>query len=270
MPREIEIELHQKQEIELHKRLVGCYYYRYSFAFSRLFQRYWNQELIEMLPVDKTVRVLDLGCGIGLLSADLARNFEFVIGLDISIDMLRRLKLGNNCIKGLVNASGNMLPFLQNTFDVVICRGSLHHIRVLDKTLQEIWRVLRTGGLLVLSEPSNDCVLIRLVRRIMYKISKGFNEEDRGFQTKELRSILTNNNFDILEKKRFGFFSYLFCGFPDHFGLMRYVPFNVKLSAVFKKIDMFLSKMPFVKNQSFHIIVKAKKENRDSVFKELN
>jgi radical SAM superfamily enzyme YgiQ (UPF0313 family)/ubiquinone/menaquinone biosynthesis C-methylase UbiE len=253
---------HQGREIILHKKLAQDYRYRYSFPFSEVFQQYWNDEIMQLLPyAGSDLRVLELGCGTGLFLKELSEKFDSSVGLDISYEMLEGAEDDSGRrIKKLVNADALDLPFGQECFDIVVCRGSLHHVVLLDKALLEIRRVLKKRGLLIFSEPSDDCILIRLARKVMYTASKSFNEEDKAFLTPELRSVLRYNKFKIEELKRFGFLSYLFCGFPDRFPVMCYVPFGRSLCILFKKIDKFLSGLPCVKDQSFHVIVKARKE----------
>ncbi|HDZ77043.1 MAG TPA: class I SAM-dependent methyltransferase, partial [Candidatus Omnitrophica bacterium] len=98
------VNLHQEKEIELHRRLVKHYRYRYGFEFSKLFQRYWNKQIIRMVPTETNIKVLDLGCGSGLLLSELSDKYNFVVGLDLSNEMLKDIKNGFSSIKGLVNA----------------------------------------------------------------------------------------------------------------------------------------------------------------------
>ena len=70
-------------QIELHRALAPRYAYRYSFAFSRLFQEDWHAEMISHVPPGSR-RILDLGCGTGFFLAELERKHPGSVGLDIS------------------------------------------------------------------------------------------------------------------------------------------------------------------------------------------
>lgn len=97
-----------------------------------------------------SLRVLDVGCGGGLLAEEFARLGCDVIGLDQSVPTLaaarehaRRGKLGIDYIEG----SANALPFPDAHFDVVSCCDVLEHVDDPAAVLGEISRVLRPEGM---------------------------------------------------------------------------------------------------------------------------
>ena len=171
---------HQQKQIELHRKLAKEYELRYAPEYSKLFQEYWNNAILKEIPQDKSLKVLDLGCGEGILLGAFGDRYGQIYGLDLSVDMLKSMPRRHQSIKGIVAGNSATLPYLSATFDVVVCRGSLHHNRLLlDSVLKEVHRVLKEGGYLVLSEPSNDSMLVRIVRTIMYKRLDNFDENDR-------------------------------------------------------------------------------------------
>lgn len=248
------------KEIELHKNLSKSYNLRHELGYAKIHQVYWNEEILKRIPQAKNVKILDLGCGTGAFLPDLANNYDFVVGMDLSLDMLKKIETKNQSLKGLVSADGSRLPFSSGAFDIIVCRSSLHHVRKLGQALEEISRILKKDGILVFSEPSNDSLPIRLARKIMYKASSRFDEGDEAFLTEDLLKSLSRQGFTAEESSRFGFLSYLFTGYPDHFPVLKFIPFNEALSRLFVQIDKVLSKLPVIKNQSFHLIVRARKK----------
>ncbi len=99
-------------------------------------------------------RVLEVGCGTGLLTAELARTGAKVYSLDISRDLLKQAK--DKCEdKSIVFfcSSAYELGFRDRSFDHVIGMSVLHHLDM-DRALKEFSRVLKDGGRLAFSEPN--------------------------------------------------------------------------------------------------------------------
>lgn len=75
-------------------------------------------------------RILDAGCGTGLLTSRLSRSFPFVVGLDLSQAMLRRAQGKRTAVQpfSLVRGSALELPFAPGTFDAVTYSLMLHEV----------------------------------------------------------------------------------------------------------------------------------------------
>lgn len=100
-------------------------------------------------------RVLELGCGNGLVSHLLASAGHATVSMDIDADQVRdaaRLLPGRLVLRG----DGTRLPFHAGTFDAVVCSEVIEHIHARTDLLREIRRVLRPGGTLVLTTPGLD------------------------------------------------------------------------------------------------------------------
>lgn len=93
---------------------------------------------------------LDVGCGTGFYAERLAPYFEAVSGVDPASKMLdtarSRLPSGR-FIKGHITS----LPFFDRSFDVVLCARVLSHVDEIELALNETIRVMRPGGLLVIT-----------------------------------------------------------------------------------------------------------------------
>ena len=99
--------------------------------------------------------VLDAGCGTGWFAAGLqrARPDVVVIGLDLSAGMLGRARDAG--ADRLVQGDATMLPLADDSVDVVVGRGVLHHLPDPPAALAEWRRVVRPDGAVVLSsEPT--------------------------------------------------------------------------------------------------------------------
>jgi SAM-dependent methyltransferase len=243
-------------QIELHKALAPRYAYRYSFAFSRLFQEDWHAEMIAHVPAGAT-RILDLGCGTGFFLAELEARHPGAVGLDISHAML---KVSEQYVPGarLVTGDAERLPFRPGTFDVVFCKGSLHHVRDHVRFLENCRAALRPGGVLIMSEPCNDNPLIKLARAVLYKKSPHFDEGDEGFTRKGIVGLCEKAGFEVVLQKKYGVFAYVFAGFPDHLGILKYVPGNAWITRAFIRLDRVLCALPGTSLLGFHIVIVAR------------
>lgn len=95
-------------------------------------------------------RVLDLGCGAGHVSFQLAPLAAEVVAYDLSPDMLEvvgsaALERGLHNLR-LQQGAAEQLPFAEAEFDFVFSRYSAHHWSDLALALREVRRVLKPGG----------------------------------------------------------------------------------------------------------------------------
>ena len=116
-------------------------------------QRYWQRARHRIVlgylgPAGRQgeAPVLDIGCGSSRIIQDLPK----AIGVDILLSKLRFLRGRHN---RLVQATAFALPFPDNAFDAVICSEVIEHIPDHPAVFQEMTRVLRPGGTLILGTP---------------------------------------------------------------------------------------------------------------------
>lgn len=95
--------------------------------------------------------VLDLGCGDGIF-AKLCFRQKIDVGLDANPEEIRIASQNRAYQKAVVALATNM-PFKDGYFQTVLANSSLEHIKGLEPTLEEINRVLKKGGRLILTVP---------------------------------------------------------------------------------------------------------------------
>jgi len=113
-----------------------------------------------LLPPEAT-QILDLGCGNGLTSFEMAEIFPqaFLIGLDISDIEVERAQAIRNSF-GLKNCQfmkhdlRDNLPFSNESFDLVLLIDIIEHVGDDRKVLREVSRVLKPEGFVIISVPT--------------------------------------------------------------------------------------------------------------------
>jgi ubiquinone/menaquinone biosynthesis C-methylase UbiE len=111
---------------------------------------------VDAVDAGPNTTILDVACGPGIVTAALAAKARAVVAFDLTPEML--LQARDRCAKaGLTNVTfeqGNAtaLPFPDNNFDGVVTRLSVHHFDTPRLVLNEMFRVLRPGGKLVLAD----------------------------------------------------------------------------------------------------------------------
>ncbi len=156
------------------------YYDEFSKSYEdQRFQGYHT--MIDNLEVDLAKRycsgkVLEAGCGTGLILARLNNFCTQAVGIDLSAGMLAAARE-----RGLqvVQAPIDTLPFPAGSFDTVVSFKVLAHIFDIKSAIAELVRVTRPGGYLVL-EFYNKHSLRALIKRLKNptRIGARFNDED--------------------------------------------------------------------------------------------
>jgi ubiquinone/menaquinone biosynthesis C-methylase UbiE len=109
------------------------------------------QALAGLVDAHGQVRVLDLGCGAGHVSFNVAPRAREVVAYDLSAEMLNVVAraAAERGLNNIVTQQGvaEHLPFPDQSFDCVLSRFSAHHWRDLEAALREVARVLKPGAI---------------------------------------------------------------------------------------------------------------------------
>jgi SAM-dependent methyltransferase len=156
--------------------------------------QYFFEKILSQMRFNKIIRfvpensdVLDLGCGYhGLLLRFLEMKISFGVGVDISVNQeVRSPKL--RLVKHDLNKA---LPFPNDRFDVVISLANLEHLENSRGVFQEIHRVMKPGGLLLLTTPTPFAKPV--LEFLSYELKIISEEEIRDHKTYFQRQMLEN------------------------------------------------------------------------------
>lgn len=115
-----------------------------------------TRRFVDALSAGAAGLILDVACGPGIISAALAATARTVFAFDLTPDMLRqaRLRCAAAARKNVFFIAGDAtrLPFAPAAFDAVVTRLSVHHFSRPARSITEMVRVLRPGGVFVLAD----------------------------------------------------------------------------------------------------------------------
>ena len=174
--------------------------------------------------------LLDVGCGCGYLLFRLGEiGQSLLFGIDFSKGRLRIAK--ERRIRNLIAADAQSLPYKQNTFDIVVSTETLEHMLNPTTMLKEIRRILKKGGILILTVPSfhtkfksvNPLTILRAMLSLyhssflpkdngllkpysqktcdMYDSTREDAVVHRAFSMRQFKTILNELRFSVLKLK---------------------------------------------------------------------
>jgi len=146
---------------------------------------------VSLIPQDAQT-ILDVGCGDGRITNVLCRKYK-VIGLDHSMSSLKGVHGTLTC------ASSTDIPFLDDSFDLVLCSEVLEHLpdEVYESTLKELERVAKKY--ILISVPYRENMRSRTTK--CYKCRAKFHIwlHHRAFKRKQIKKMFSNFSLRIFK-----------------------------------------------------------------------
>ena len=150
--------------------------------------------------------VLDIGCGGGYVSTEMARRGARVTGVDLArkaIEAARRQAAHENLSIQYRVADAMRLPFADEMFDIVVCTDVLVHVPEPRKVLSEAVRVLRPGGHLLFSSIDRsllaEFVMITLAEDLLRFVPAGTHDPAKFIRPSELIRWLQGQAMEPLQ-----------------------------------------------------------------------
>jgi ubiquinone/menaquinone biosynthesis C-methylase UbiE len=198
--------------------------------------------------------VLEVGCGTGQMSIALSRYARHIYGIDLSKNSLIEGKkfINSNNIKSVHLFRMNIfkLFFEENTFDVIISNGVLHHTYNPKLAFSKLVRVLKPGGIIVIGLYHRYGRIIQKIRQsLINNFGDSFKFLDKRFREK------------ISDKKKYAWF------LDQYKNPSETTHTYLEVLNWFKDENIeFLSSIPFDFNPENKLFQKREAKNRFEIF----
>ncbi len=159
------------------------------------------------------LRMLDVGCGTGAFTRRFADKNADVFGVDISHkSTVLAGKVAPEC--SFFTGDAECLPFGNESLDIVLFSGVLHHLPSMEGALSECNRVLKPGGRFVGFDPNGRNPAMWLYRSSSSPLAtrKGWTENERLLVKEEIHTALIHAGFSDVTVKGISGVSYRYIG----------------------------------------------------------
>ena len=129
--------------------------------YERLFSSPNSEKLFSFLDLPLDGSLLDAGGGTGRIVQSLNDKVPTIVVVDLSMGMLRVASKKDGIYP--VCSQVEALPFISGTFDRIIMVDAFHHVCDQSETAEELWRMLKPGGRLVIEEPDVQNFSVKLI-----------------------------------------------------------------------------------------------------------
>jgi ubiquinone/menaquinone biosynthesis C-methylase UbiE len=167
---------------------------------QRLVYRPVHDAILRELKLIRPDRVLDLGCGTGLLTERVRRELGVpsVVGADYSPGMLEQAATGRPDIDWVL-ASATSLPLADASFDAIVSSEAFHWFPDQPAALAECRRILRPGGGLLVAFVNPD---FELVGSAAHSISSTLGQPARWPTAQRMRSLVDDAGLSVRSQQR--------------------------------------------------------------------
>ena len=178
----------------------------------------WRRKAISYLKEDQPGRILDVATGTGDFAIEaMSLNPDSVIGIDLAQNMLdigkKKISKKNlQSIIELIKGDAENLPFAENEFDAITVGFGVRNFENLEVGIQNMFRVLRPGGKVVILEFSKPKVIVMkqlydfYFNNVLPLVGKMISKDNSAYTylPESVRSFPDSNDFvDILQKAGF-------------------------------------------------------------------
>lgn len=151
---------------------------------------------------EKTINILDIGCGSGNTILHLWQSgYKNIQGIEYTKELYEQMLTTHPYLKIQTGNAENLFPLENGMYDCVYCNQVLEHLPHPELAVKEAYRVLKGGGVYIISVPNghhlND-VITKIIQKIIYRRY----EHLQSFNHKSIKCMLENQGF-VVNKSMF-------------------------------------------------------------------
>jgi ubiquinone/menaquinone biosynthesis C-methylase UbiE len=228
------------------------------------YMTYLDEVLREAVSEEDLGVVAEVCCGKGEAFALFKDSIRTGVGVDVSLSMLSKgqSSLDNACLY-FVQGDATQMPLAENSFDTVMMLGGIHHVPDRNALFQEVFKILKPGGVFIWREPVSDFWLWKILRSIVYRLSPILDHgTERPLTWDETVPLLEDSGFEVQQWRTCGFLG--FCIFMNsdvlYFNrLFRFVPGIRHITRAFTRFDNWCTGLPGLRRAGLQVVGKAVK-----------
>lgn len=233
-----------------HYKLDAVYfdYFEPRFPETEAEENRLRQFILKKVPPDAKL-IADIGSGNGRLTRELLNLNRFVVSVDVSLENLKRIVADFGHVNHYsVVADALNLPFRDSAFDCVIASEVIEHIPEPNRLLEELYRVTKSGGILIITTPYREKIRYSLC--IHCNLPTPMNAHLHSFDESKIERLIYDTIHQVQFK--FIFFGNKIIQYFRLYRLLSVLPFSV-----WRLLDSFLN-LIFPKPVHFMIVIHKK------------
>lgn len=170
---------------------------------DKLLQQLRIRRIKKYIP--KNAIVCDFGCG---YEGVMLNSIKDIIGSGVGLDLKINPNYSNDKIQLIEADLNKQLTLNDNYFDVVISLANLEHLENPNHTMKEIYRILKPGGILLMTTPSvyGKPILEFLAYKLHVINEQSIRDHKRYFDKKSLTELCKITGFSLVKHRYFQLF----------------------------------------------------------------
>ena len=172
---------------------------------------YWKHDYrytVHVVENRKKGKLMDIGCGTGAFLEYVSKRVPELklYGMDLSDGMVQEAGDRMTGRATICQGDSENMPLEDNQFDIVTCNMSIHHYPHAQIAVNEMYRILNTGGILCINDM--DCITpIRVIANIVFPHLK--SGDVKMYSRKEIEVMVKEAGFRRVKYKKISPFSFL-------------------------------------------------------------